>query len=156
MKKVSIVAVILWMSVIFYFSNQPAIVSTSQSDKVIQALDKVSEDNNILGNILEKLYELKGANFIIRKAAHMISYLILAVLSFIMVYCNIVNISLSIKYGFLISLLYAIFDEIHQVFIPGRAGMIQDVLIDSVGIVIGLSIIFIIFRILKNNKKIGF
>ncbi|WP_042273213.1 VanZ family protein [[Clostridium] dakarense] len=142
MKKISIVLVILWMGVIFYFSNQPAIVSTTQSDKVIHVLDKISEDS-VLGNILHVLYESKGASFIIRKSAHMISYAILAVLSFIMIYAHKSYIRKSFIYGFLITLLYAITDEIHQLFIPGRAGMIQDVLIDSLGAIIGLSFNYI-------------
>lgn len=152
MKKISIVLVILWMGVIFYFSNQPATVSTSQSNKVIHALDKISEDS-ILGDILQILYESKGASFIIRKSAHMISYAILAVLSFIMVYSHKTYIKPSFIYGFLITFLYAITDEIHQLFIPGRSGMIQDVLIDSLGAIIGLSLITLIYKLVTRRNK---
>ena len=34
------------------------------------------------------------------------------------------------------TVLYACSDELHQLFVPGRAGMIRDVLIDSVGPVV--------------------
>ena len=44
---------------------------------------------------------------------------------------------------FLISLIYACSDEFHQLFIAGRAGQIQDVMIDSIGILIGFLIIMI-------------
>ena len=37
---------------------------------------------------------------------------------------------------------YAALDEIHQLFVPNRSGQVRDVLIDSVGILIGI----ILFR----------
>lgn len=44
--------------------------------------------------------------------------------------------------GFLFSLvfciLYAISDEVHQVFVPGRGAQVTDVLIDSFGAFIGI------------------
>ena len=43
-----------------------------------------------------------------------------------------------------ISVLFAISDEIHQLFVPGRAGSAVDVLIDSVGVGIGV----LVYRIL--------
>lgn len=154
MKKLSIILVILWMGLIFYFSNQEASVSTTQSDKIIEIVNVVAKNNESFKDILLKLYESKGANFVIRKSAHMFSYFVLAILSFIMVYTHKENINLSIKYSFLISILYAISDEIHQLFIPGRSGMIQDVFIDGIGVVVGIIIITIIFKLFIKNKKI--
>lgn len=154
MKKLSIILVILWMGLIFYFSNQEASVSTTQSDKIIEIVNVVAKNNESFKDILLKLYESKGASFVIRKSAHMFSYFVLAILSFIMVYTHKENINLSIKYSFLISILYAISDEIHQLFIPGRSGMIQDVFIDGIGVVVGIIIITIIFKLFIKNKKI--
>ena len=37
----------------------------------------------------------------------------------------------------LLCLIYAIFDEIHQHFVPGRSSSIVDLLVDSFGIVLG-------------------
>ena len=39
---------------------------------------------------------------------------------------------------FLTGVLYAVSDEIHQTFVPGRAGQIRDVLIDSCGVLAGI------------------
>ena len=36
---------------------------------------------------------------------------------------------------FIISLVFAVIDEIHQTFVPTREGTIRDVLIDAMGIV---------------------
>lgn len=41
-----------------------------------------------------------------------------------------------------ICILYAISDEFHQLFVPGRGGQIRDVLIDSTGAIVGVAICF--------------
>ncbi len=40
----------------------------------------------------------------------------------------------------MICVLYAIFDEIHQLYVPGRSGEIIEVLIDSVGAGVGIGL----------------
>ena len=42
--------------------------------------------------------------------------------------------------SWLIAVAYAVTDEFHQSFVPGRAALATDVLIDSAGMVIGLAI----------------
>ncbi|MDK2561964.1 VanZ family protein [Romboutsia sedimentorum] len=151
MKKISIVLVLLWMSTIFYFSNQPATISTTQSDRVINTINIMVKDNRVMKDIVNKLYDSKGASFIIRKSAHMISYGLLASLLFIAIYSHRKYISASFKYAFAISLLYAVSDEIHQYFVPGRACMLQDVLIDCIGMLIGLTLISILYKFTMNK-----
>lgn len=52
---------------------------------------------------------------------------------------------------------YAILDEIHQLFIDGRAGQVRDVLIDTIGIALGVWIVLImrkiVFYIVKKRKE---
>ena len=48
--------------------------------------------------------------------------------------------------------LYACLDEIHQIFVPGRAGMITDTMIDLIGIVVAI-LILTIYRMMKNNNR---
>ena len=50
------------------------------------------------------------------------------------------------------TILNAIFDEYHQLFVEGRDGAIMDVLIDLIGIVIVLIIIRIAFTIYLKTK----
>jgi len=45
--------------------------------------------------------------------------------------------------------MYALFDEIHQMFVPGRAFQLFDLSLDAVGIILGLGI----FLILKRRKR---
>lgn len=56
MKKISILLVIIWMGIIFYFSNQEATVSTTQSDKVINFVNVIAKNNKSFKDILLKLY----------------------------------------------------------------------------------------------------
>jgi len=53
----------------------------------------------------------------------------------------------------IISLLYAISDEIHQLFVPGRFSTIKDVLIDFIGILIAILIYPKKNRDNQKNKK---
>jgi hypothetical protein len=48
--------------------------------------------------------------------------------------------------GVLISILYAVSDEVHQLFVPGRSGSIGDVLLDSTGIGFAFLVYFISVR----------
>ena len=64
------------------------------------------------------------------------------------------NIKLRKKIGIalLIDIFYAVFDEIHQMFIPGRTGMIQDIGIDTLGAFFGILIVISIIKIYKTTK----
>lgn len=118
------IVVIIWMAVIFLFSNDPAVISDEKSGNVIHVLNSLGIDlNSAFGNL---------ANFIVRKAAHFTEYFILYLLIF-----NALRDEVSIKSCLWISLivtfLYACSDELHQVFVPGREGRFRDVLIDTSG-----------------------
>ena len=63
---------IFWMGIIFYMSNQPANISDSQSFKVMSILKNLNIDvNGMFGEF---------ANFIVRKCAHFLEYMILGFL----------------------------------------------------------------------------
>lgn len=44
---------------------------------------------------------------------------------------------------------YAISDEIHQLFVSGRAGQVQDVVIDSIGVILGICILMLFIKTIK-------
>ena len=58
--------------------------------------------------------------------------------------------------AFLATSLYAASDEFHQLFVPGRAGLVSDALIDSLGALLGV-IVFILLvklaQVLKSRKQ---
>lgn len=63
---------------------------------------------------------------------------------------------IGIPAAFSVGVIYAASDEIHQLYVPGRAGMFADVLIDSGGVLFGCGIavlVFMIIRKIKNKKR---
>ena len=122
---------ILWMSIIFIFSNQKSTVSTNNSQSFIK---------ETIGNVYrlinqnatdEKVQEV--VNFFdvpIRKLAHFTEYFILGLLIFLTFKSYGIN---NWKYMLLFCFLYAYSDELHQLFVLGRSCSFFDVLLDTFG-----------------------
>lgn len=143
-KIISITLVILWMILVFWFSSQIGDDSQVTSGNTIRKI--ITFINNNIDKVkLEEIVELLQP--IVRKLAHFTLYTLGGILIF-----NLFN-SFKLKnrekigYSLLVGALYAITDEIHQLFVPGRSGMIKDVFIDSLGIITGVIVCIIIFRI---------
>ncbi len=118
------VLLIGWMIFIAVMSHKPANISDSYSMGIILRLDKLGVPlDSVFGDL---------SNFIIRKSAHFIEYMILAILV-----SNVLNLYLAPKRSILITIisvfLYACSDEFHQLFVQGREGSFRDVLIDTAG-----------------------
>lgn len=136
MKKIiSWTAVLLWMALIFYLSSQPADksdqLSTGITETIIRAIGKVIPGTETAAGRL---------NHIVRKNAHFISYMILGILTVNALRQTGAGRTGSFAWTMVICVLYASSDEIHQLFVPGRAGMVTDVLIDSSGALMGSGI----------------
>lgn len=139
---------------IFYFSNQIADDSNMQSSRVVNFIAKIipairdmqEPDKTIL---LEEILTP-----IVRKGAHFSIYTLLGILT--------VNYAFTYKgrsfyqkglIAFAFCVFYAITDEIHQAFIPGRSNEIRDVLIDSLGALTGILLSIIITKIYRKLRK---
>jgi VanZ family protein len=122
---------IAWMGVIFMFSHQPATqsskISSSVTEKVLQVIEHIAPNASD---------EVEWWHGFIRKNAHFFIYLVLGCLLVKPLKCQGVKKPLLV--AFIISVLYAVSDETHQLFIEGRSGQIRDVLIDSMGALTGL------------------
>ena len=90
-------------------------------------------------------------NFMLFKSLHVIEYAILTLLNFIALYRNVPTLiwEQAARYAGGFALVYAIFDEIHQTYVPTRSGKIEDVLIDCIGI---LSVYWLISFYEKYSK----
>jgi len=109
------------MALIFNLSSQPA----NQFNKLSEGVTKVIVDT------VERVapstdFDLSRGNHIVRKNAHFFAYLVLALLVMNAVRRTGGN---DIKLALLICVLYAISDETHQIFVPGRSAQLSDVLI---------------------------
>ena len=56
---------------------------------------------------------------------------------------------------FLLTLLYALTDEFHQVFVPGRAFQVVDLFLDALGAVIGIGV-YVLYQKWPDVKKSHF
>ena len=146
-----IIILVLWMLVIFTFSQSNGEKSSGRSIGILK---------NIVTNISDGLYKIKiinkpisedraqkianNLNYPARKIMHMSEYFILALLIYnVLVLYEIKKIYLV---TFITSVLYAISDEIHQLF-TGRTSSIIDVFVDSIGILIAICFIYNVNKI---------
>jgi VanZ family protein len=112
--------------------------------KVIETVEKVTPDNDL---------SLDNLNHLVRKNAHFIIYLVLAILvQSALRRFRIVGFK-SILFALGICVLYAITDEIHQIFVSGRGAQVKDVFIDSTGAIVGIVFYAIVKRSLKDRGK---
>lgn len=148
----------LWLIVIFLFSSYPDYESDEQTLFVIDVLNTIFGLDLSSGDLFSSFGFLQSIDFIIRKSAHFIEYFILGVLSFISLR--------DLRYLFkkqrmaqsVIAVsfcaLYAVSDEIHQLFVEGRYGCLRDVLIDTSGSVLAVMIcLFTIWTAKKCRRK---
>lgn len=57
----------------------------------------------------------------------------------------------------IVGIIYATSDEIHQIFIPGRGPLFTDVILDTMGVFLGILLIVLIMKIYEKviNKNKG-
>ena len=145
---INIILVVIWI-IIYYLSNQIAIDSTETSSRFILPLVKIFRPN-LTGTALYQTVE--SLQFIVRKLAHFVLYTIGGILLYNMYNSfGIKEKRYNLSLPFLTGVFFAMTDEIHQFFVEGRSSELRDVLIDSLGITLGICIIYYICYII--NKK---
>lgn len=152
-RTIFLILIIINCITIFYFSNQVAETSSGSSGRIVSFIAEVlpfiknmseTEKETICSEVLQP---------IVRKTAHFSVYALLGFLT--------MNFALTYKgrnfqkglYSWLFGTVYAITDEIHQLFIQGRSGELRDVCIDSLGVLTGIILTLIIFKLCKKIKQ---
>ena len=109
------IAAILCMAIIFKLSSQPAVQSSKLSTGITKINIKVIEEvkPNIKLNIVK-------FDHMVRKNAHFFIYLVLGLFVINALRRSGVRGYRCVVFSLLICILYAISDELHQVFVPGR------------------------------------
>ncbi len=141
-----IVLAVIWMTVIYSFSEQTGEESGGLSDKVADIVSRVipfeiSEDG------------MDTLALIIRKLAHFTEYAVLGILYMaILVLWEKIN-----RYILLINtvmcMIYAMTDEFHQSFTAGRTPSVTDVMIDTLGGLSGGVVCMLIIYLCKKRQK---
>ncbi len=149
-----IIISVLWFIVIFGFSGE----SSSASDKTSSRATEV-----VLGIFIKGFSDIpeseKAAltakyNHPIRKIAHFSEYAVLGMLLSLTFLCFGKIKKRFYLFSVPLSFLLASSDELHQLFVPGRACRFTDVLLDTSGAAAGALFIFLIVILFKKKKAL--
>jgi len=135
-KTIAWILIALWCGGIFYMSSRTGTQSSSMSMFIVQELQRLIIA--LFGRLVVPVQE-----HLVRKAAHVFEYLILGML-LLSGFFSQKKPGKSVIYSLLIGALYAASDETHQIFIPGRTASPLDVAIDTVGVLAGITLSFIL------------
>ncbi len=137
-------AILFWIltaicfCIIFYFSNQSADTSANQSGILLRLIRAIFGDGAF-------------SDFIVRKCAHFLEYVGTSL---------IINCALLFTKGkkqilpaIICTSLYAITDEVHQIFIDGRSCEFRDWTIDTCGAIVGAVAFVVLFLVINKISK---
>ena len=134
---------------IFIFSSQNGEESGSLSREVSKKIIDILQIDKNLSEV-EKENLIENSQIIIRKLAHFTIYTIVGINIF--GFINTFSVKNKLMIAFVIGCLYAVSDEIHQMFTDDRAASIRDVFIDSCGVLFGICIFLILVKIVNYIK----
>lgn len=141
---ISWILVVACMGVIFSLSAQNGEESSDLSGSFVMAILqwlKIDIDEGFL-----------------RSCAHCLEFMGLSVLIFNATYSTWGS-KFTPLVAFMGAVLYAVVDEIHQIFVPDRAFQLSDILVDSTGALIGVIASFVILQFIlyigKRRNKNG-
>lgn len=141
------------MFVIYSFSAKTGAASTDDSFFVSRLIGNLIYSDFNEWSVERQNEFLDEMDFVVRKTAHMAEFFILCVL----VFFSQKNLDTSFKnivFPLLITIFYAISDEIHQYFVPNRSCQLKDVIIDSIGGILAIVCILLIKRIILKENEI--
>ena len=153
--------VLVWLPAIFMaitifgFSaqngNESQGVSNRAAGVILTACDNLGIINFVDANNKEELIE--NIQYPIRKIAHITEYAIFTMCIFIALMIDGLSFRWSRIICLLMVIIYASFDEIHQLFVVERAGRFIDVCFDTFGALVFLGIVSIIHHILEKKRE---
>lgn len=139
--------------ILFYFSAQDGTESSMLSSGVTLMIIKTFVSDFETISTEQQTFLLDAFSAIVRKLAHFSIFFIIGILSFFATYMLKLKKIYKFLIMFTICSFYAVFDECHQHFIPGRTASITDVLIDLSGSLFGIILILITFSIINYVHK---
>lgn len=152
-KLILYIPMIIWMGVIFLFSAQDSSNSSETSSLPATVLAQIIKPDFDQLNETEQADLIDKCQFAVRKLAHFSIYTVLGFLSLLAFSNKKFSIKVKLLLSAIICLTYAISDEIHQYFVPGRSCQLRDVLIDFCGSLFGIFLFFIIICIIQKHKQ---
>lgn len=140
------------MALIFSFSMENGNESAESSGGFIRLVLEAFNSEFSELELSEQTRQIESLDHFVRKAAHFSIYTVLGALLSSSLLSFDLNIRRAGIFSVIIGALYAVSDEIHQYFVPGRACMIRDMLLDTSGVITGSIILLIIYHLIKRGK----
>ncbi len=131
---------VLCMAAIFFFSHQSADESAEVSIEIYSGILA------LLGQVIERLGH-EG----VRTAAHFVEYCALGFLMSTSLTFTFSKPKPWLAWGFAAG--YAVTDEIHQLFVPGRAFQVTDLAIDAGGALLGIGIFCLLELLVRKARQ---
>lgn len=147
---ITVILIICTMFTIYKFSGQNGTQSKGISTKISKGILNLSSKYRELESKEQKRV-LQKTNAVIRKIAHFSIYTMLGLLLMGLMIKTKLQDKWRILIALSLGLLYAISDELHQSFSPGRTPKATDVYIDMLGIVIGILLVLLAKKIYDKN-----
>lgn len=156
------VSTLVWIGSMWHHSATPGVVSSAQSDAVVQDLWNIF---TFMG-----VQNIHTMVLIVRKSAHILEYMVFGILLtclFIKVCSALAYLSCCLEHRDVLrtqilqlGLVFVLgacvvpaCDETIQLFVPGRSGQLTDCFIDLVGVACGVCIVVAIYKHYKNSRK---
>ncbi len=137
-KVLSLIFLITWMAIILFLSSEPAEVSSQRSRELKTSIYPIIE--NVQERLNIKVFTEDNINFYLRKSAHFYFYFVLGIFLILSLRAYGLVGWKAYSFAWILGTVFAVIDEIYQIFVPGRGGLLRDVLIDSIGVLLGVII----------------
>lgn len=144
------VPAVLCMLMIFVLSSHTAAESSEVSGGLIASIAERLHPGFEEMSEAHQMQYIENWQFAVRKTAHFSIYALLGLLLSWPV-STIMDRRYVFAHSLLIAGLYAVSDEIHQYFVPGRSCEIRDMVIDFSGAVLGCAAYLLIRKIIQKN-----
>lgn len=141
----TLLLVLSLMVMIFLFSSQPADESDKSSGLFVTMIQRLVFPHFSGYDPAKQAQIEHGISFVVRKTAHFTEYTLLGLA--LKLHVSALEMQRPVIapriLPILIGVLYAASDEFHQIFVPGRSGELKDVLLDSLGVFLGVLLVSI-------------
>ena len=144
LRAVLMVLLFLNFILIFMLSAQEGTMSSGISGEITKSVISIFKMDSGYYHVIET---------IVRKSAHFMLYMLSGILSFGILKTYKLDSKLKVSISILICTFYATFDEIHQLFVEGRSGLLSDVFIDMVGATFGIIIVIMTSKVFSKKRK---
>lgn len=145
--------VLVWCLVIFTLSGEEKTVSRQRSQQITATIERVVEKALDIKDVSKNMN--RSLEYYVRKASHVLEYFILTLLIYNAWILSGIRNNRRYIFSFMMAISYAVFDEMHQAFVPGRGPMVSDVILDGLGILLALALchrIYISRKAYKSHK----